>query len=147
MLRPDPIYWIDSLQDLYEWKELKIQTFTATYLYSLTEHNTDDPMANNFKDRLEVLTRFPKENGVKSSLNDLDYKGIVEGRTAFVGFLQMLTTIKYKLKDLEEDIDYHISTTEEMSQAIQMWTNRVRLNQSMFDKLNMVYDKCYASFL
>ena len=141
LLRPDPIYWIDSLQDLYEWKDLQIQTFRATYLHSYTEHSVDDPMADNFGHRLEVLNYYPTVDSGEKDINDIDYSGIVEGRTAVVSTVQTLTLIKYRLKDREEDIDYHISTHEEVSQSEHFWTNGVRLNKSMFNKINMVYDK------
>ena len=134
LLRPDPIYWIDSLKDLYDWKEVKIQTFQGTYLDKFTEHNIHDPMASNFRDRLKLLYYFQ----AKENLNYVDFSGIVEGRTAFVGFLHLLTYIKYCLSHMEEDIDYHISTYQEVSEPICFWTNGVRLNQLMFDQINLV---------
>ena len=138
LLRPDPIYWIDSLQDLYEWKELQIQTFRSNYLFSFIGHTVDDPIADNFGQRLEVLNYYPTVDSGEKDINDIDYSGIVEGRTALVTTIQTLTLIKYRLTNLEEEIDYHISKNEEVSQSIHFWTNGVRLNQSMFDKINMV---------
>ena len=77
LLRPDPMYWIDSLQDLYDWKELKIQAFHSTYIDIFSGVNIDDPMAKNFRDRLQLLHYHQIEEGVKHDLKDIDYNGIV----------------------------------------------------------------------
>ena len=138
LLRPDEIYWIDSLQDLYQWKELNIQTFRGTYIDSFIRKNPNDSIADNFRNRLQILDFHQKYEGIKHDLKDIDFNGIVEGRTAVVGYLQSLIGLKNILSDSEEDIDYHISTQEEVSQTMHFWTNGIRLNQSMFDKINMV---------
>ena len=59
-------------------------------------------------------------------------------RTAFVTLLHVLNRLKIKLKDYEEDIDYHISRVEEFSQPLFIAVNSVRVNQSMFDKIDIV---------
>ena len=78
LLRHDPIYWIDSLQDLYKWKKLKIQTLGGSYMNTLVKDSKAGPMANNFKSRLQTLYYFPV-NG-KFDENDIDFDGIINGR-------------------------------------------------------------------
>ena len=80
LLRPDPIYWIDSLQDLYQWKELKIQTFTYTYMSTFVSDPNGGPMARNFESRLQELHYYQTEENVKNDVNDIDLEGIINGR-------------------------------------------------------------------
>ena len=74
LLRPDPIYWIDSLQDLYEWKELEIQSFGGTYIDTFAKDPKGGPMATNFKSRLQTLYYYGFYE------NDIDFDGIINGR-------------------------------------------------------------------
>ena len=112
LLRPDPIYWIDSFQDLYEWKG-QIQTSKGGYFNTFIQNNLNDPMANNFRNRLNVTAGL-----VNKDDSAIDYRGICEGRTAVVTVLQWLQMMKVKLTDCREDIDYHISRMEEISQPM-----------------------------
>ena len=117
LLRPDPIYWIDSLLDLYQRNELVIQTHGGGYFetYTRTNHLTDS-MANNFNDRFEI-------SDWSNIFDEIDYPGICEGRTAVVSVLEWLHIMKDKL-NCEEDIDYHISLVEEVSTPMFLATNK-----------------------
>ena len=80
LLRPDPIYWIDSLKDLYEWKELKIQTIGGTYMNTFARDPNAGPMARDFESRLQILHYVKVSGNAKNDERDIDFDGIINGR-------------------------------------------------------------------
>ena len=86
MIKAKPILWIDSWDDLLEWKGLEIQAFHTSGLGAYIE-KYDTPMTQNFKSRLKggYLTIDEFEKGIKTHDKDMDYEGVRDGRTAIAG--------------------------------------------------------------
>ena len=117
LMRPKPIYWIDSIEELHEleeWKDKKIQTFSVTEYANFIENNGNTTMAQDFSKRTDYLQVDDKviKNGLKLMKEFLDIKGVIKGQVAVVYPFHYLQVIKLYLTDvgLEEDIDFHISS-------------------------------------
>ena len=90
LLRPDPIYWIDSLQDLYQWKELKIQAFGGTYIDTFAKDSKSSPMVKNFLSRLHLLNYYDFNENKKGT--DIDYNGIPRNKIYHMQLQNFLTS-------------------------------------------------------
>ena len=53
ILRPKPIEWIDSWEDLYNWKHLKIQVSFYSEIKLFVNNFPDHPFAKDFLERLQ----------------------------------------------------------------------------------------------
>ena len=95
-------------------------------------------MTINFKNRLSMIDTEKRQN--LDYDNDLDYEGVKEGRVALVWVKHYLEIFKNNLKsdDFREDIDFHVSETGGQSQPFFMLSNKVTLNQSLADKLDIM---------
>ena len=143
LTKPKSIHWIDTWNDLSDWKHLKVVTSTTSSLAYNIKTFGRDPMAEGFADRVSIGIDFDKyEKGEKSYDKDIDYLSIKEGKLALIADLDVLTilkknlVIKYRLK---EDIDFHISESEDiLPQPAFLTLNKLKMNKTMTDKLNLV---------
>ena len=131
---------IESWEDLYEWKHLNIQTFTTQDFSDYLDKYSDSPMANDFNKRTE---RLKDEKFISHELSldrDLDYKGLINGKTAFVFDGHLLNIIKTNLEifNLQENIDFHISEFGGLSQPYFNAINKRKVNESLALKYNLV---------
>ena len=114
MLKPKPIYWIDSWQELANWNHLRIDTFLTSSITGYILNSGSEPMAQNFAKRISLLNVDDFEKGNKTYENDIDYQGIKDGKVAFVDDENILIMIKHYLVtkyDMKDNIDFHITDT------------------------------------
>ena len=147
MIRPKPICWIDSWDDLMldKWKDVEIQLFETDGLAVYINRFTNTTLARNLESRIkrekgEMLKSDHFESGNKSLDKDLDYDGVRDARTAIAGELHYLDIYKQNLIDyynLIEDIDFHISLNG-TSLAIVFLTEKNRLNWTMAKKFDQM---------
>ena len=139
-MKPLAIDWIDDWNDLFRWKHLKIQMFKTSGLDNFINDFPYNPMAIDFKEIFDLLNDNDFQSGNKSYDKDLDYEGVKEGRTAIVGDLHYLNIYKKNLEssEFQENIDYHISSSGELSQPVFTISNRVRLSETMATTLDQV---------
>ena len=108
LIKPRPIEWIDSWQDLHEWKDVTIQTLVLTELATFINKSADNPMAQDFRQRTELLS----DAIIKQSMDEvLDFKGVSEGKVALVFPTKYLLVLRRNLmkRGLQKDIDFHLS--------------------------------------
>ena len=53
-LKPKPIEWIESLEDLLEWKDIRIATHELSNFNIYLENIKGDPVVDNFRERKNV---------------------------------------------------------------------------------------------
>ena len=142
LLEPQPIYWIDSWKDLAQREHLKIHTFDTSGISIYTSTFPTETLTQNLAKRIKRIKIDEFEVGNKSFDYDLDYRGIVNGEVAFSENDDYLNILKQNLitrYGLIEDIDFHISRTDEISSQPIFWvTNKLRFNNIMANKLNLV---------
>ena len=109
-IKPRPIYWVDSWDDLVNWRELKIHTVVLNSLVNFIRKNPDHYLSK------EIVNNKRLELFETSLLNKkidigLDFDGIANGKVALVLPSQYLHVLNNNLiiRGLEEDIDFHIS--------------------------------------
>ena len=139
LLKGKPIKWIDSWQDLYEWDNVKIQSYTTSTLVRFHEKYKDvDPMAKSFSLRTEAIdiSKFIDSSYLD---NNLDYDGVRNGSVAIVIDLHYLQILKKNLisDDFEEDIDFHISRSGGISQPFFLITTISSFDESLAVKWDM----------
>ena len=142
LTKPKSIHWIDSWNDLSDWKHLKVVTPTTSSLAYNIKTFGKDPMAEGFADRVSIGIDFDKyEKGEMSYDNDIDYLSIKEGKLALIADLDVLTILKKNLVTkyrLKEDIDFHVSESEDtVHQPAFLTLNKLKMNKTMTDKLNL----------
>ena len=142
MIKPKPIYWIDSWDDLAEWKHLTISATSVSGIQYYITNFGNESMAQNFAKRIVVLNNDVLYNDPKRWDTDLDYEGVKEGRVALVSDSFYLDTLKQNLISrygMIEDLDFHISKSDKLvSQPSFIITNVFSFNDVMASKLNLV---------
>ena len=143
LMKAKPILWIDSWEDLFEWKDVEIQTFDTEGLAVFVNKSSDTEMAKNFKSRIKDGEFLVREEyvGNKSCEDVLDFEGVKNGRTAIAGQLHYLDVYKQNLVNdynLTEDIDFHISQNG-ISESYMFLTSRNRMNQILASKFDLMY--------
>ena len=135
VLKPKPIYWIDSVEDLYQWKHLTIQTSVISELKYFSENFPNNSMAQDFSKRFQL----DQVNEGDLMSFDLDWEGLLDGRVAVVYPYFILQVIKRSLvsNGFLEDIDFHISSGDE-SQPFYSMSNKINLDEELADKFDLV---------
>ena len=143
LIKPKPIEWIDSWKGLYEWKHLKIKTFSQTSLVHYIEclKVLENPMGRDFKNRLEIFEDKEFVDGTKKYEDFLDFEGIAKGRVALVWDTNYLKIFKHILLEMgfEENTDFRLSRIEEESQPVFNFLNKVNLYEDLARKYNLAY--------
>ena len=134
-----PIHWIDSLQDLYKWKDItKIQTLDWTDFPNFIDmYNNTDPMATDFDRR--YIERLLGVDAIYNSNAVIDYQGVINGKTVVIFPQHYIQIYKQHLinEGFAEDIDFHVSHSGGYSQPMFSATNRQKVNESMASKLDL----------
>ena len=142
MIQPNPISWIDSWDDLAEWKHLCIYTTYASEVNFYISYFSNESIAQNFAKRMKLLNNDELYKDFKRWDTDIDYQGIKDGTAALVGDLFYIDTLKQNLVSrygMIENLDFHISELDDIaSQPSFIVTNGLTFNDSMTSKLNQV---------
>ena len=140
LIKSPAIYWINSWDDLYEWKHLTIQTIHLTDLATFAKNNHDDPMALDFKSRIDLLSDEIIINKNKPLDQWFDFEGVREGRVAIVYPSHILHLLKKNLisMELKEDIDFHISEFGDPWRPFFSVYNKDKLDQKLQKKWDLV---------
>ena len=142
MIKPKPIYWIDSWDDLAEWKHLAIYTTYASDVNYYISFSSNESIAQNFAKRMVLLNNDDLNNDPKKWDIGPYYDGIRDGKVAMVGDLFYMDTFKQNLISrygMIENLDFHISELDDIaSQPSFIVTNGLTFNDSMTSKLNQV---------
>ena len=140
LIKPKPIYWIDSLEDLIKWEHLTIHTLDRSDLSWFMRNFPNDTMVEAFHKRIVTLSGDDFEQGRKSYDNDQDYEGVRDGMVAIVAQDIYLNVHKFNMVNkfnMTEDLDFHISR-HEITQPIFAITNTIRINETMASVLDKV---------
>ena len=115
-MKPQPVFWIDSIEDLWQWKDLKFQTNLATdfaqkMINADPSNEKDSRMAYEMLGRMDLTTLDNTTRNKESYVKVFDAKGVLEGKVAIVYSYYYLHVLKNILFDetIEEDIDFHLS--------------------------------------
>ena len=135
LMIPQPVYWINSWDDLFEWKHLKIQTITQTDLGYFITNNPNNSVTQALSSRSFL---YPLSILSDPLLKMLDLKGVSDGNVAIVFPSQYLHVFKRYLmkRDMIEDMDFHISEFGDPWKPYFIWYNTRNLNKFYQDKLN-----------
>ena len=141
VIKPTTIHWIDSWDDLHEWKHLSIQTVAVSEIVSFTKNNPNEPISKDFQTRFKVPDGGQADEDASNIMRDLlkweiDIKGVKDGTVAVVYPEYTLQILKRGLisKDFKEDIDFHISESGRGSQPYFSLINKMSFNES-FEKI------------
>ena len=138
LIKPKPIHWIDSWEDLFAWEHLKIETFRSsnlnTYIDQFEKEN------GKLKERLKILEDELYINNTKTYDKDIDYEGVRMGVTALVHNHEYMDMIKLNLikNNFQEDIDFHISKSGGIPQSFTTLTNRANFNETLAMKWDLM---------
>ena len=136
ILRPDPIDWIDSWEDLHEWKDMKIQVNFHSEIKRLINNQPDHPFSLDFKNRLQFDEEDEKNQ--EDSYN-MDIEGMKSGRVAVSYPSAILQILKQNFieENFREDIDFHISQSGFTGPFFSL-TNADSFNDTMARKYDLV---------
>ena len=139
MMKPQPIRWIDSLDDLYsdEWKDLNIATTDATEIAFAKEGGHKEfNIPEEALERMFAVSHIEYDLGHIPSILHVDL--VYEGGSALWGTLGYLQMMKCQLIDygLREDTDFHISRSGGISQPYFIMYNKIRFDTNMTKTLN-----------
>ena len=137
VIKGKPILWIDSIQDLYNWKHVtKIHLLFLTDMSNFIHNHKDtDPMAKDFSNR--DLQEFNASKGIKLE-DTIDFEAVKRGTAALVYPTQYLQIFKNMMasEQFREDIEFHVSNNGGYSTPLFTATNRAILE----DKYSMIWD-------
>ena len=136
ILRPAPIEWINSWEDLHEWKDMTIEVNYHSNIKSLIKSEPDHPFSKDFKNRLQFDEEDEKTQ--KDSFN-IDIEGMKSGRVAVSYPSVILQILKHNFIDenFKEDIDFHISQSGFTGPFFTI-SNPDTFNDSMAKKYDLV---------
>ena len=139
ILKGEDIHWIDSLRDLYEWKDItKLQYREFSDFNNYLIKNDTDPLRKYFNTKVkECFTDIMRFNILSETDSDceqvveLDYKGLMEGTTAMIFHMDFIEVIKHMLfkVDWTENVDYHVSEWDDFTQPVFSSTNKLNLEK------------------
>ena len=145
MIKPKPIYWIDSWADLAylaKWQHLAIVTTYASDLNFYINNFKNENIAQKFAKRIELFNNDDLNNEPTMWDKRVKFREVKDGEAALVGDLYYLDTLKQNLVSrygMIEDLDFHVSKSDDIaSQPSFIVTNRLTINNSMASKLNLV---------
>ena len=110
LIKPRPIHFIDSWDDLVNWKHVQIHTTILSSLVNFVRKNPDHYWSKEIINNKRLITFQPSI--LNTNLDKaFDFDGIAKGKVALLLPSQYLNVLKYNLveRGLEEDIDFHIS--------------------------------------
>ena len=143
MIKPKPIYWIASWDDLAELQHLTLWVTSVSDGYYYANNSINDSLAENFAKRMVVTDHDYLENEPKRWDTDVDYDGVRDGKVALVCDLFYLNTLKQNLisrYEMIEDLDFNKSKSADLvSQPTFIVTNVLSFDDHMASKLNLVY--------
>ena len=139
ILKGEDIHWIDSLRDLYEWKDItKLQFIEFSDFNNYLVKNDTDIVRKYFNTKVkECYTESIRINIMSETdsdcqqVMDLDYKGLIEGTTAMILHMKFIEVIKQMLFNLDwkENVDYHVSEWDDYPQPVFSSTNKLTLEK------------------
>ena len=138
IIKPKPIHWIDSWEELFEWEHLKIELFKTSslnlYIDQLGEGN------EKMKGRLKILEDELFINNTKTYDKDIDYEGVRMGVKVLILDEQYIEIIKHNIisDNFQENIDFHISKSGEIPQSYTTITNRANFNETLTMKWDLM---------
>ena len=151
ILKGEDIYWIDSLRDLKQWKDItKLQYVEFSDFNNYLIKNDTDPLRQYlntkkkecYNNNIRVNT-FSKIHSDCQQIVELDYQGLKDGTTAIILCLSIIEVIKrvvlYKF-DWKEDINYHVSKSDLYSHPVFTITNKHNLEKHLEEG----WDKSYV---
>ena len=137
-LKPKPIEWIDSLEDLYNWKDIRIVTHELSNFNIYLENFKGDPVVDNFRERKNVTEGKLIYEDNRVIVNQIDFNAVEEGKLAIVWNNDYLEIFKQNLisDGFREDIDFHIAQSE--GQSAFLISGYTLLQEQYAQVLNMV---------
>ena len=140
IIKPKPIHWIDSWEDLIEWEHLKIEIFNNSNLIFYIENFADKNMTKKLKGRLKRLDEKEFLKNDRTYDKDIDYEGVRMGVTALVQDEKYMKIIKQNLitDNFQEDIDFHISKSGGIPQPYTTITNTANFNETLAMKWDLM---------
>ena len=136
MIKQQTIRWIDSWDDLTEWKHMNIQTTTTGYLVSFIDNHPNHIYSKEFVPRLEKIEYVDIETGIAA----FDFDRVISGKLAIASNADYLEIFKKNLlvDGLVEDVNFHISSLGGVSQPYFIQLHKTRLNSSLIKIFNLV---------
>ena len=137
MMKRYSIEWIDSLDDLFEWKHMAIQSSDLSRFTYYIYDNLDYRKALDFSKRLNKISSQEFELGHV----DIDYERVHSGEIAVVMYAGYLEIIKWNFilnYDMIEDVDFHISKEGIPSEPYFIQFNKLRFERDellLLDKM------------
>ena len=140
--RGKEIHWIDSLKDLYSWRQItKLQYNEFTDFDNLLNENNTE-MLMHFNSLVRECFTFNTRNSLDESClktSAFDYQGLIGGTTAMVFQASLINLVRQNLFKLgyEEDVDYHVSTKDAYYHPYFFATNKLnmeKVHQEYFDR-------------
>ena len=138
-IKPRPILWVDTWDDLVNWKELKLQTTKYSSLVNFIGKNPDHYISKEIvnNERLKLFeTSLANQNLDKIS----DFDGVMNGKVALVFPSQYLHVLKNNLivRGLEEDIDFHISKNGDTLKSCFVFYSQKNMNNKQILKFYLL---------
>ena len=139
LIKPRTIYWIDSWDDLVNWKELKIQTVVLNGLVNFIRKNPDHYLSKEIINN-KRLQAFQPSIFSENLDKVFDFDGIANGKVALVFPSQNLHVLKNNLivRGLEEDIDFHISKNGDSLKSCFVFYSEKNMNNKQIQKYYFV---------
>ena len=142
IMKSIPIHKIEKLGDLSqpEWNHLYLQSYTIStfkkYLDQLEDRNESEKLSK----RTEMFDIFELTSREKEFDDVLDYERVANGTVAIVWDYQYLQVFKQNLisRGLEEEIDFHISSSGEIPEPFFTVSNKARFSDPLLSIWDMV---------
>ena len=136
--KPKPIDWIETWDDLYELKDIRIQTCDLCDLGNYIKNFGIEPMAQEFLTSTDFINENETMIGQMDIFKSWDFDGMRTGRIAIVEQTHILQIYmkQFISNSFKKDQDFHLSKGE--PKPFFMSINSYKLNHSLADKLNLV---------
>ena len=134
-MKPKPIHYIKTWDDLYKEKDIKIQTCD---LCDLSNYIKNFGVEKDFLDRTTFIEQDEQLVGQMDMFKKLDLDGMKDGRVAIVEQTHILQIYmkQFISNSFKKDQDFHLSKGEPKPVFISI--NLGKLDHSLSDKLNLV---------
>ena len=138
VIKGKAIYWIDNLEDLYNWKHVtKLHMLVLTDISNFIHNqNETDPMARDFSQR--HIEEYIVTTGMRIE-DTIDFEAVKRGTAALVYPAHYLQIFKNMMASdrFREDIDFHVSNNGGYSTPLFTATNRAILDENY----SLIWDK------
>ena len=136
ILKGEYIHWIDSLRDLYEWKDITKLQYTEFSEFNdyLMEKDDNDTIRDYFntknKECYTLNIRATLHSNCEQTMN-LDYEGVLNGTTAMVFQSRFIDVVEQVLNKIgwNKDYNYHVSEKDAHSRPLFTMTNRMNFDK------------------